>query len=87
MGNFGDSPGVALGGSVKADLAAHGFDELRGIVADSVLEDDVNLFDVFNVGRGVSLQHHDTMSAALPGAIVPILSSSPRNSAPFEVAM
>jgi hypothetical protein len=24
------------------------------------------------------LQHHDTMSAALPGAIVPILSSSPR---------
>jgi len=51
--------GVALGGSVKADLAAHGFDELRGVVADAVLEDHLNLFDVFDIGRGVSLQHHD----------------------------
>ena len=48
-----------LGGSVKADLAAHGFDELRGVVADAVLKDDLNLFDVFDIGRGVSLQHDD----------------------------
>ena len=44
---------------MKADLAAHGFDELRGVVADAVLEDDLNLFDVFDIGRGVSLQHDD----------------------------
>ena len=50
---------ASLGGSVKADLAAHGFDELRGVVADAVLEDDLNLFDVFDIGRGISLQHDD----------------------------
>jgi hypothetical protein len=44
---------------VKADLAAHGFDELRGVVTDAVFEDDLNLFDVFDIGRGVPLQHDD----------------------------
>lgn len=44
---------------MKADLAAHGFDELRGVVANAVLEDDLNLFDVFYIGRGISLQHDD----------------------------
>jgi hypothetical protein len=56
---FGDNPRVAFGGSVKADLAADGIDEFRGVVADAVLEDEVHLFDVFNVGGGVALQHHD----------------------------
>src|ERR1700747_1027244 len=51
--------GVALGGAMKADLAAHGFDELCGVVTDAVLEDDLNPFDVFDIGRGVSLQHDD----------------------------
>jgi len=49
---------------VKADLAAHGFNELRGVVADAVLEDDLNLFDVFDIGRRVSLQHDDVGSFA-----------------------
>ncbi len=47
------NPGAALGGSVK-NLAAHRFDERRGVVANAVLEDDLNLFDVFDIGRGVS---------------------------------
>src|ERR1700719_2234694 len=50
-------PVVAFGGSVKAALAAHGFDEFRGVVADAVLEHDVNFFDVFDIGGRVSVQH------------------------------
>jgi len=64
---------------VEADLAARGFDELRGVVADAVLEDDLNLFEVFDIGRGSPSS--TTMLAALPRASVSILSSSPRNSA------
>jgi hypothetical protein len=64
---------------VEADLTAHGFDELRGVVADAVLEDDLNLFEVFDIGRGSPSS--TTMLATLPRASVSILSSSPRNSA------
>ena len=85
MGNFGDSPGVALGGSVKADLATHGIDEFRGVVADAVLEDHVNLFDVFNVGGGISLQHDDV--GCFAGSQRANFVELAEDSAPFEVAM
>lgn len=53
---------------LEADEAAHGIDQPRGIVANTIVEDDFHVFDVGNSRRGIAADHYHREFAGGEGA-------------------
>src|ERR1700677_2575484 len=48
---------LSLGKLAAPNHVAHGFDQLGGIVADAVLENGFNIFDIFNLFRRIAFDY------------------------------